>query len=108
MAKGFGIAALILVIVAMFVPIFGIFVSGIAILFAVVAALAGDRVFATATPIVGGINTFFLSPSTWMMMGGQTDAERSTFVMVVVVGIAAPFVAMILNAAGVLGAKSRS
>jgi hypothetical protein len=48
MAKGFGIAALILVIVAMFTPIVGIFVSGIAVFFSVIAALAGDRAFATA------------------------------------------------------------
>jgi hypothetical protein len=107
MAKGFGIAALVIVIVAFFVPIFGILVSGLAILFAVAAALAGDRAFATATPIIAGINTFFLSPSTWAMMGGQTDAERTTFVLVLLLGIAAPFVAIALNAAGVLGAKVR-
>lgn len=106
MAKGFGIAALILAIAAMFVPIFGIFVSGIAILFAVIAALAGDRAFATATPLVGGINTFFFSPSTWVMMGGQTEADRTTFVLVLLGGIAAPFIAMVLNAAGVVGAKN--
>jgi hypothetical protein len=105
MGKGFGIAALVVVILAMFVPIFGIFVSGIAILLAVIAALGGDRAFATATPIIGGLNTFFFSPSTWMMMGGQTDAERTTFVLVILLAIAAPFIAMILNATGKIGVR---
>jgi hypothetical protein len=41
-----------------------------------------------------------------MMMGGQTEAERTTFVLVLLLGIAAPFIAMALNAAGVIGAKS--
>ena len=105
MGKGFGIAALVVVIIAMFVPIVGIFVSGIAMLLAVVAALGGDRAFATATPIIGGLNTFVFSPSTWMMMGGQTDSERTMFVLVILLAMAAPFIAMILNATGKLGVR---
>jgi len=63
MAKGFGIAALVCAIVAIFVPFVGIVVSGIAIVLAIVAALSGDRVFATATSLIAAVNTFFLSLS---------------------------------------------
>jgi hypothetical protein len=51
MAKGFGVAALVFALIAIFTP-FGIFVSAIAIIFAVISALAGDRIFATATALI--------------------------------------------------------
>jgi hypothetical protein len=103
MAKGFGIAGLVLAILAIFVPLAGIFISGIAVVCAVVAALAGDRVFATAVPLIAGVNTFFLSASVWIMMAQQSQAERSSFTFLVLAFVAAPFVAMILNATGKIG-----
>lgn len=63
MAKGFGIAAIICAILAIFIPLGGIAISGIAIVFAIIGALSGDKAFATATSLIAGINTFFLSPS---------------------------------------------
>lgn len=68
MAKGFGIAALVCAIVAIFVPFVGIVVSGMAIVLAIVAALSGDRVFATATSLIAAVNTFFLSPSVMIVL----------------------------------------
>jgi hypothetical protein len=62
-AKGFGIAAIICAVLAIFVPFVGIAISGIAIVLAVIAASFGDKPFATATSLVAAINTFFLSPS---------------------------------------------
>lgn len=104
MDKGFGIAALvlaILAILAIFVPVVGIFVSGLALIFAAVAALSGDRVYATATPLIAGVNTFFLSPSLWIAMAGSSaSGEQTGFVLAIVAFLAAPFVAMILNASG--------
>lgn len=47
---GFGIAALVVAILAIFVPVVGIFVSGVALVLAALAALAGDRVFAVGYP----------------------------------------------------------
>lgn len=101
MDKGFGIAALVLAILAIFVPVVGIFVSGLALVLAAISALSGDRVFATATPLIAGVNTFFLSPSVWMAMGGaDVRGEQTGFVLVMVAFLAAPFVAMILNSTG--------
>lgn len=68
MAKGFGIAALICALLALAIPLVGIVVSGIAIVLAIIAALSGDRVFATATSLIAGINTFFLSPSVMLVL----------------------------------------
>jgi len=83
------------------VPIAGIFVSGLALVLAVISALSGDRVFATATPLIAGVNTFFLSPSVWMAMAGSSaSGEQTGFVVAIIVFLVAPFVAMILNATG--------
>jgi hypothetical protein len=59
MAKGLGIAALIVALVAFFIPLVGIFFSVVAIILAVAAAFLGDKVFATVVPIVVAVNTFF-------------------------------------------------
>jgi hypothetical protein len=95
MAKGFGVAALVFALIAIFTP-FGIFVSAIAIIFAVISALAGDRIFATATALIALINTFFFSPSTWVLMSDH----RGTVTIGIIIGATLPFVAMVLNAAG--------
>jgi hypothetical protein len=68
-AKGFGIAALVISILAIFVPVYGIHVSGIAILCACVAAFMGDVAFAIATSVIVLVNTFVLSPSVWLIIG---------------------------------------
>lgn len=107
MAKGFGIAGLVLAILAIFVPIAGLFISGIAIICAIVAALAGDRIFATATPLIAGVNTFFLSASVWIMLAQQSSSERSSFAVFILACVAAPFVAMILNQTGKISIGSR-
>lgn len=110
MAKGFGIAALIMVVLALFIPIGGVFLSALAALLAVVAALAGDRIFATATPLIGFINTMFLSPSTWIFLGGNDPGAKSFMTTMIVIVAALPFAAMALNATGkiVIGAKRTS
>jgi hypothetical protein len=61
LAKGFGIAAHVCALLAIIIPIVGIALSGIALILAIVAASTGDRVFSTATSLIAGSNTFFLS-----------------------------------------------
>jgi hypothetical protein len=99
MSKGFGIAALVFAILAIPVP-FGIFLSAVAVGLAVIAALAGDRVFASATALIAVVNALFLSPSTWIMMGGGDPGARAFITTMIIVIGALPFVAMALNAAG--------
>lgn len=106
MAKGFGIAALVFALIAVVMP-FGIFISAIAIALAVISALAGDRVFATATALIAFVNTLFLSPSTWILLGGYDPSATSVITTVIVIGVALPFVAMALNATGRLTLEKR-
>jgi len=99
MAKGFGIAALVVALLAILIP-FGIVLSVIAVALAVIAALAGDRVFATATAVIAFVNSLFLSPSTWILLGGNDAGARSAITTLIIVITILPFIAMALNAAG--------
>lgn len=107
MSKGFGIAALVCAIIAVLIPL-GIVVSAVAIVLASIAALSGDRIFATATAVIALVNTLFLSPSTWIMLGGGDQGAKSFMTVVVLVGGALPFIAMALNAAGKISLKSQA
>jgi hypothetical protein len=70
-----GVAALVCAIIAIAIP-FGIINSAIGIVLAVVAALADDRVFATANAIIAFVNTRFLSPTTWILLGSDTSVSH--------------------------------
>jgi hypothetical protein len=75
---------------------------------AAIAALSGDRAYATATPLIAGVNTFFLSPSVWMAMeGSRQSGEQTGFVLAILAFLVAPFVAMILNASGKVALSRR-
>lgn len=101
MAKGFGIAALIVALIAFMVPVFGFMVSWFAAALATIAALSGERVFATATVLVAAVNTFFLSPLTLAMFVGEGQQEGQPLLLIVTIFLfAAPFIAMMLNATG--------
>lgn len=93
MDKGLGIAGLVFAIIALFFP-FGIVLSAVAILLTSIAALAGDRPFTIATLAIAAVNTFLLSPSTWIFM------QEPAFVLGVIVAAALPIVAIALNASG--------
>jgi hypothetical protein len=107
MSNGFGVAALVFAILAI-PPPFGIVLSAVAVLLAAIAALAGDRIFATATALIAVVNALFLSPSTWIMLGGNDTGARSFMTVLIVVLGAVPFVAMALNAAGKISLRSRA
>lgn len=100
MAKGFGIAALIVALVAFGVPLFGLYVSWLAAALAVIAAFAGDRVFATTTPIIAAINTFFFSPLALVAFAGESEGGSSILLYITIILFIAPFIGMIVNAMG--------
>jgi hypothetical protein len=99
MDKGFGIAALVLAILAIFIP-FGIIVSAIAVVLAAVGALAGDKVFAIATALIALVNTFVLSPSTWILLAGSDAGASSVLKIIFFVICLLPIGAIFLRSSG--------
>ena len=108
MAKGMGTAALVAAIVAIVVPLYGLYISAFAIVLSVGAALAGDRIFATATTVIAGANSFFLSPFMWMLIRNKGNVESNvrSFSILIAVFLVAPFVAMFLNSRGIFVIQS--
>lgn len=98
MGKGFGIAALIVALIAFGVPIYGIVVSWFALALATIAALAGDRVFPIVTPIVVALNTVFFSPTTLALFFDENQQGSDSYLTVTIILFIAPIAAMILNA----------
>ena len=75
--KGFGIAALVISIIAIFIPIVGAFLAGIAGVLAFVSAGAGTS-FGLAAVIINTINIIFLSPSLILGAAHQTHTNSGT------------------------------
>jgi hypothetical protein len=96
MSKIFGAAALVCSILTIFAPGVSISASIIAIVLAIFAALAGDRMFASATSIVVAINAFFLSLPIWIILGAY-GPYRVDHLVLLLMGLAAPFAAMYIE-----------
>lgn len=94
---GFGIGALVCAILAIGVPLYGFYVSGLAIVLAVVAALNGDKIFATSATVIAGANTIFLSPL-FMAVIASTRASGEIYALIAAFLIA-PFVAIAIGQA---------
>ena len=66
--SGFGIAAIIASVIAIFVPLAGMFIAWIALVLAIIAASCGDKRLSIATSFVCAINLLFFTPA--MLVGG--------------------------------------
>ena len=84
MGKGAGVAALTIAILAIFVPLVGFVVSGLAIVLAIAAALAGDRVLSTATALVALVDTFFLSPTITVVLQSQKEGPLIGTILLII------------------------
>ena len=84
MGKSFGLAAFVVLLVSLPIPVLGNYVSLLAILLLCVAAYQGERNWTITVDIIAWVKMFVLSP-TWhlMMFGGgymrgmTRDLERS-------------------------------
>lgn len=74
MEKGFGIGALVLAIMATFVPLLGPWLTVVAALFAMFAYGPGFGM-AVGALIVNLVNLLFLSPTTWIYLSGETQGS---------------------------------
>jgi hypothetical protein len=76
MGKGIGIAAFVLVMISIAIPVLGNFMCIAALLLAAVAAFAGNRTWPVVSSIVGGVNLFLWSPTWMILMYSRTVETR--------------------------------
>lgn len=74
MQKALGIAALIVAIVSIFIPVFGPYITIISAILAAFSYGAGFT-FGLSAIIINIINVFFLSPTVWIVMAANAVAE---------------------------------
>lgn len=75
--KGFGIAALVISIIAIFIPVFGAFLAGLAGLIAFLSA-GGGTSFGLAAVIINIVNIIFLSPTLILSAAHQVQNTGNT------------------------------
>ncbi|MCC5997164.1 MAG: hypothetical protein JJU18_12440 [Oceanicaulis sp.] len=95
---GFGIAGLVVGILAVFVPVVGIYVSALALLLCSIGAFMGERAFTIAVVAITFVKTFFLSPSFAVLRAFEADTyEFPILTLAVVIAIFAPIAAMFIG-----------
>ena len=97
MKGGFGILAFILSIVAIPIPVLGVGIGWLALLFAAVAAWQGERVLPVGVVVLSLVSYTFLSPTLWLSAFTPVDYNLieitiGMILLPVVVLIARPFV----------------
>lgn len=101
--RGLSIAALVISIVSIFVPIYGLYLIVIGTLLAVASAVCGERPLTIAATTINLLDALFLSPSLYLLINIQ-DQERNGNGGILWLTIAAllclPFLAMLLQARG--------
>jgi hypothetical protein len=104
MGKGLGIAALVVSIISIFIPLYGIFLGWLALLVVLFAALAGDITFTIAVVVISVINYIFLSPSLWIVAAGAhlnpKQSSSASLIGLTAVLVIVPMVALILRQVG--------
>ena len=98
MSKGLGIAALVIALLGVIVPLVTVWVIWLALALAAFAAFGGDKSFPIAAVLVCLVNILFLSPLTLMMLKGESMQGGSLYMILTIVAFIAPIVGLFLSA----------
>ena len=97
MNKGLGVGAMVVAILAIFVPVVGIYVVWGALVLAALAAFMGDRTYPIVTVLISIVNVVFLSPMMLVAFTGENQNGGSFYLYMTIALCFAPIVAMIMN-----------
>ena len=92
MGMGMGIAALVLSIIAIFIPLVALYVIWVGLIFTAIAAFAGDKAFSIAAWCISLVNLLLLSPITLAILIGGPGSDNtirgpSIFLVIVTVAL---------------------
>ena len=92
--KGLGIAALIVAVIGMGVPVITIYIVWLALVLAALSAFLGNKAFPLAATLVCLINALLLSPSVWILL----TVEPKMFLKVtIIILFIAPIAGLIIG-----------
>jgi len=92
-ASGLAIAGFVVLILSVFIPIYGLHIGGLALGLVAIGAFAGERLFTILTVTVSAVKVWFLSPTFQLLSRGD---EGATFTTLSVVAHAVPLIALII------------
>lgn len=96
-ATGLAIAGFVILIISLIIPLYGLYVGGIALGLAAVGGFFGERVFTILTVVVSAVKVWFLSPTFQLLISDfAAPSDRGTAWSIAVLAHAAPIFAMIL------------
>lgn len=95
-SSGLGIAALIIAVISLFIPLLGLYSGLVALVVATIAAFFGDKGLTIATVVVSFVGYFFLSPSLAMATMGDSNGMNG-FWLAIIALLIAPFVGMFIH-----------
>jgi len=72
MSKGLGIAAFVIVLLSIGIPVIGSYFCFLGLLLAAISAAGGNRVWPVVVSIVGAVNLFLMSPTWAIVMYSKT------------------------------------
>jgi hypothetical protein len=101
--RGVSIAAVVVAVISIFIPLYGIYLVIIGTILAITSALYGERPVTIGATLINLFNVLFLSPSLYLFLNLQRMANGNNtglFWMVVVLLLCLPFLAMILHSNG--------
>ena len=109
-ATGLGIAGFVVLMLSVFIPIYGLYIGGLALALAAIGAFFGDRVFAILTVTVSAVKVWFLSPSFALMTASYNNTnDDSWIIQAVAIGAhAIPLIAMFLGSKRDAGGANES
>ena len=100
MAQGFGIAAFFLAVMSFVIPVLGSFTMMLAMLFGLLAALTGDRVFAATVGALGLANLFFINPTFLFNLSATAETRLTTASILHIMAVLSPtfpFIGIVVN-----------
>jgi len=98
MNKGFGIAALIIAVLAIFIPVVSLYVVYLALILAMIAAFTGDKIFSVASLVICFMNVIFLSPVTVIaLIGSAASHHVSGLLILTIIMFLLPIIGLIVG-----------
>lgn len=76
MSKGLGIAAFVITLLSIGIPIVGSYFCFLGLLLAAMSAAGGNRVWPVVVSVIGAVNLFLMSPSWAIIMYSETVSGR--------------------------------
>nr|WP_281720206.1 hypothetical protein [Nitrosomonas nitrosa] len=96
-ALGISIAGFVVLILSVFIPLYGLtYIGGIALALATVGAFFGERVFSVLTVVVSAVKVWFLSPTFKLMTSVNEGGDLALVYTIAIAAHAAPVIGLII------------